>query len=137
MIKTELLTKRYGDFLALSDVSLRVNQGEIYGFLGPNGAGKTTTMMILLGLVRPTSGKVYLFGNQLRYRDPLLFTKIGIMEEDQHFYDDMTAKDYLLFFAQLVGVRSTKNRVIKCLEEVGLVDVMERTVGAFSRCAKS
>ncbi|HBY93126.1 MAG: ABC transporter ATP-binding protein [Ardenticatenaceae bacterium] len=131
VLQTEHLTKRYGDFTALDDVSLHVRRGEIYGFLGPNGAGKTTTMLLLLGQLRPTAGRISLFGRPLERRDPLLFTRIGVVGEEQYLYDEMTAGEYLALFADLLNVRC-KGLVEARLEEVGLGPQRDRRIATFS-----
>ena len=98
IIKIENLTKRYGKFKALNDLSLKVEPGEVYGFLGPNGAGKTTTIKILLDIVKPTTGKVILFGQELNRSALDLKRKIGVVSEKQYIYKEMTAGEYLGFF---------------------------------------
>src|SRR5690554_6732028 len=104
MIETVGLTKRYGDLTAVADLNLQVGQGEIYGFLGPNGAGKTTTIMMLLGLLAPTEGEVRLFGKKLDEDYFEIKRKIGVLSENQYFYEDMTAQEYLRYFGELYRV---------------------------------
>ena len=120
VVRTENLCKSYDNFTAVQDVTLSVAPNEIYGFLGPNGAGKTTTIMMLLGLEEPTSGAISLFGNSLK--DHYFETKrrLGVVAENQHFYDDMTAREYLHFFAKLYRVEGAKTRVEELLEMVNL-----------------
>ncbi len=102
-IEAEHLTKRYGDVLAVDDVSLRVWPGEVFGFLGPNGAGKTTTIGMLLGAVAPTSGTVRLLGEPLRGRERTLLSRVGALVEVPTFYPYLSARDNLRLLARLQG----------------------------------
>ncbi|MDO3411510.1 ABC transporter ATP-binding protein [Saccharibacillus sp. CPCC 101409] len=104
MIRTEKLTKRYGDYPVLSDVSLSVNRGEIYGFLGLNGAGKTTTIRMLLGMIRPTSGDIYIRGRCLRDAKPDLWRHVGYLVETPYAYPNFTVRDNLRMIARLRGL---------------------------------
>lgn len=97
------LTKRYGDVVAVDDVSLRVWFGEVFGFLGPNGAGKTTTIGMLLGAITPTSGTVRLFGEPLRGRERVLLPRVGALIEVPAFYPYLGARDNLRLLARLHG----------------------------------
>lgn len=101
MIITERLTKNYGDFLAVHDVSLTVKQGEIYGFLGLNGAGKTTTIRMLLGMIRPTSGATFIKGNKVSAGNPTLWNNVGYMVETPYSYPDLTVKENLEIIRKL------------------------------------
>ena len=95
MIQTENLCKAYNDLLVVNELNLKVEKNDIYGFLGPNGAGKTTTIMMLLGLVPKSSGKIFLLGNEMKTNDVKLKRKVGVVSESQYFYLDMTALEYL------------------------------------------
>jgi len=90
VIETELLTKRYGDVIAVDQLSLRVPRGGVFGFLGPNGSGKTTTMGMLLGLVHPTSGEARIFGDPARHASTL--RRVGAMVESPTFYPYLTGR---------------------------------------------
>lgn len=120
MIETVQLTKRYGDFTAVSDLSLKVEKGEIYGFLGPNGAGKTTTIMMLLGILEPTAGTVKLFGKSMKSDYFNIKRRIGVLSENQYFYEDMTAREYLKFFGELYKVENVEDRIKTVLGTVNL-----------------
>lgn len=133
VVRTENLCKSYGDFVAVQDVTLSVAPNEIYGFLGPNGAGKTTTIMMLLGLEQPSSGSISLFGNSLNEHYFATKRRLGVMGETQHFYDDMTARDYLYFFARLYRVERAKVRVDELLESVNLHTFGNAKASEFSR----
>ena len=96
VIKTEALTKRYGDILAVDGLSLEVPSGQIFGLLGPNGSGKTTTMGMLLGLVRPTSGRFSLFDGSTSHQDAL--HRVGAIVETPSFYPYMSGRDNLAYY---------------------------------------
>jgi len=89
MIQTKNLTKEYDGFKAVDNLNLRVKSGEIYGFLGPNGAGKTTTILMLLGILRPTKGEIYIMGEPLSKNPLSIKKKIGVVSETQHLYKEM------------------------------------------------
>lgn len=133
IVCTENLCKRYDNFSAVQDVTLRVAPNEIYGFLGPNGAGKTTTIMMLLGLVQPTSGSISLFGHPLKEHYFETKRRLGVVAEHQHFYDDMTARDYLHFFGRLYRVDNVQARVEELLEMVNLREFGNARAKDFSR----
>jgi ABC-type multidrug transport system ATPase subunit len=119
VIETRALTKRYGDsIVAVDDLDLRVRRGEVYGFLGPNGAGKTTTLRMLLGLVRPTSGRVAVVG--VPPGAPQGLARIGAMVEAPAFYPYLSGRDNLLVLAR--HARVGEDRVGAVLDEVGLLD---------------
>jgi ABC-2 type transport system ATP-binding protein len=120
LIRTERLCKDYNGFAAVQDVTLRVEPGEIYGFLGPNGAGKTTTILMLLGIEKPTSGRIFLFGQSLRESGFSIKRRIGVLGEHQYLYDDMTAREYLRFFADFYQVEDREQRIEELLEAVEL-----------------
>lgn len=101
MIRTERLTKRYGNRTVVDEVSLSVSQGEIYGFLGLNGAGKTTTIRSLLGMIKPTSGEVYLLGQRLAEGGKQLWNRVGYMVEAPAAYPDFTVRENLRLFARM------------------------------------
>ena len=104
MIEVQNLTKRYGRFTAVDDVSFRVSKGEILGFLGPNGAGKTTTMRILTGYMPATSGKAAVAGFDV-FDQPLeAKSRTGYLPETPPLYPEMTVREYLLFVARIKGV---------------------------------
>jgi ABC-2 type transport system ATP-binding protein len=133
MIRTEGLTKQYRDVTAVADVDLEVAPGEIYGFLGPNGAGKTTTILMLLGIVAPTRGTIRLFGRDLAHEPLELKRQVGVVCETQAVYAEMTARDYLQFFAELYEVPSAARRIAEVMEALGLGDRLGSRVGTYSR----
>jgi ABC-2 type transport system ATP-binding protein len=105
IVVTEALTKRYGERLAVNDVSLTVRRGEVYGFLGPNGAGKTTTLRMLLGLVRPTSGAARVLGHEPGF--PLAMARLGALVEGPGFYPYLSGRDNLRVLARYRGLDGT------------------------------
>ena len=133
MIRTQNLLKKYNEFKAVDNLSLEVKEGEIYGFLGPNGAGKTTTILMLLGILKPTQGEVYLFGQNITKDFLSIKKKMGVVSEKQYLYKEMTADEYLNFFADLYGVKNRKKKIDQLLEAVNLLEVKNRKLGAFSR----
>lgn len=139
-IVVDRLTKTYKpvwpwqkETTVLSDVSLSVRQGEIFGFLGPNGAGKTTTMKILLGLLRATSGRVELLGAPAT--DVAVHARIGYLPEAPYFYDYLTADEFLCFYGRLAGLprETVRQRVPQLLERVSLTEARDRQLRKFSK----
>ncbi len=135
MIRTEGLTKKYGDFTAVNNVNLNIPSGEIYGFLGPNGAGKTSTIMMLLGITTPTKGKIQLFGEEYTPGKLGLRKRIGVVPEKHPvgMWPWMTAFEYLSFFSDLYGVGNSETRIDNLLSEVKLIDVKNKKISEFSR----
>ncbi len=135
MIRTQKLVKRYGTFTAVDGIDLHIRPGEIYGFLGPNGAGKTTTMMMLLGITRPTSGDIFLFGERYTPQRLDLRRRIGVVPEKhpRGVWPWMTAEEYLRFFADLFGLPRPEERIESLLEKVDLHDVRNKRIRDFSR----
>jgi ABC-2 type transport system ATP-binding protein len=120
MISTRNLTKTYPEVEAVKAVTLNVHPGEVYGFLGPNGAGKSTTIAMLLGLVKPTSGELSLFGTSLEKDYFTIKNAIGVVGENPYFFDEMTAWEFLSFHADIFMIDSKENRINQLMEHVGL-----------------
>lgn len=135
VIQARKLTKRFNRFTAVEGIDLNIRPGEIYGFLGPNGAGKTTTIMMLLGIIRPTSGEIYLFGERFLSNRFDLKQRLGVVPEKHPagMWKWMTAYEYLEFFADLYNITSYKQRIIGFLEKVGLLKVENKKIKEFSR----
>ena len=125
VIETELLTKRYGDVIAVDQLSLRVPRGGVFGFLGPNGSGKTTTMGMLLGLVHPTSGEARIFGDPARHASTL--RRVGAMVESPTFYPYLTGRANLQYF-QGISQHGSPDEVDRLLE---VVDLGKRATSKF------
>lgn len=135
IIKTEELTKTYGEITAVDHLNLSIDKGEIFGLLGPNGAGKTTTILMLMGLTEPTSGRLQVAGFD-PMRDALKVKRIvGYMPDSIGFYDDMTGRENLWYTARLnhIPEEKAKSRIQSLLEKVGLKDAADRRVKGYSR----
>jgi len=126
------VTKFYGGFKAVDDVSLQIPAGSIYGFLGPNGAGKTTTIRMVLEIIKPTSGAITVLGqpSALRVRN-----RIGYLPEEKGLYKKMKAWSIIAYFATLKGVRrgEARRRAFELLEKYGLKDFAEKPTDALSK----
>ncbi|MGA2764458.1 MAG: ABC transporter ATP-binding protein [Spirochaetia bacterium] len=135
MIQTRALVKRYGTFTAVDGIDLHIRPGEIYGFLGPNGAGKTSTIMMLLGITRPTSGEVFLFGEKYTVSRLDLRRRIGVVPEKhpRGVWPWMTAEEYLRFFAELFAIPRPQARIDGLLKKVDLYSFRNRRIRDFSR----
>jgi len=104
VIRAEQLTKYYGASRGISGLSLEVEAGEVFGFLGPNGAGKTTTIRLMLDLIRPSSGRIELFGLDARRDSVEIRRRVGYLPGDLHLYERLTARELLRYFASLRGL---------------------------------
>lgn len=133
-ININQLQKKYKDITALNGINLKVNQGEVFGFLGPNGAGKTTTMKILLGLIKPTSGKTQIFGVNSTELTNDIRKRIGVVFEENNLYQHLTGQENLEFFASLYNVQPEK--INQLLEFFQLVDARDLYVKNYSKGMK-
>lgn len=131
VIRTAGLTKGYDGQKAVDDLHMHVRQGQIYGFLGQNGAGKTTTIRMLLGLIKPTEGRIEIFGEHLPEKQKDILRRIGSIVEFSGFYENLTAKENLLINAKLKGVHK-RNALEEALEIVGLHNEHKKLVGNYS-----
>src|ERR1700686_2505097 len=124
MLEVEGLKKRYGKVQAVDGVSLRVAAGETVGLLGPNGAGKTSTVSIIAGLLTPDAGEVRIEGRPLRGDADPLKRKIGLVPQDLALFEELSARDNLVFFAALYGLNGAKATLAigEAMELVGLAD---------------
>jgi len=135
VIEVQHLTKRYGRFTAVEDVSFRVDPGEILGFLGPNGAGKTTTMRILTGFMPATEGKAIVAGYDV-FEEPIASKRrTGYLPETPPLYPDMTVADYLLFVAKIKGIAPAerKDRIRYVMQRTRIDDVAGRLCAKLSK----
>src|SRR4030088_838800 len=119
--------------LAVKDLSLRIEPGEVYGLLGPNGSGKSTTLKIVLGLVSPTRGQTEVFGRNSRLVESR--EAVGFLPENPYLCKFLTGTETLRFFGQLCGLRGAglKNRVNELLDLVGLSKARNRRLGTYSK----
>ena len=122
ILKIDDVTKLHGQFKALNTISLNINRGEIFGLLGPNGAGKSSLLSILAGSTKSSSGVVLLDGEIMQPTDLILRARIGLVPQDFAFYEDLTARENLLFFGQLFDLHGQllTNKVNEILEIIGL-----------------
>ncbi len=135
VIETVGLSKVYGSQTAVENLTLSIEEGEVFGFLGPNGAGKTTTLLMLLGLTSPTSGLARVCGFDPA-RDPVrVKERVGYLPENVGFYDDMDARQNLRFVARLNRLpdKVSAPKIDALLDTVGLLDEAEKKVGAYSK----
>jgi ABC-2 type transport system ATP-binding protein len=138
VVETKNLSKRYREKLAVNGLSLTVEDGEIFGFLGPNGAGKTTTILMLLGLTEPTSGDVTVRGFNPTHQSLEVKKRVGYLPENPGFYDDISARENLLYMARLnrIPEDEARRRTAQVLDQVGLSDDGRRLVREYSRGMK-
>jgi len=138
VVETKNLTKRYREKLAVNSLNLTIEEGEVFGFLGPNGAGKTTTILMLLGLTEPTSGQVSVCGFNPTRQALEVKRRVGYLPESPGFYDDISAKENLLYMARLnrIPEDEARRRTAQVLDQVGLSDDGRRLVREFSRGMK-
>ena len=135
MIRVENITKRYGNFTAVDDISFEIEEGEIVGFLGPNGAGKSTTMNMITGFIEPSKGRIIVDGYDISKKPKSAKKQIGYMPEGVPLYSDLTVKEFVTYMAELKGVerKVKKERVQKALEDTGLMDVQNQLTKNLSR----
>jgi ABC-2 type transport system ATP-binding protein len=128
------LTKKFGGFTAVDQISFTVERGEIFGFLGPNGAGKTTTMRMLMGLLPPTSGRVTVLGFDSKSQKSEIHRRIGYMSQRFSLYNDLTVTENLNFFGRAYGIRGRQleERRAAILEMAGLQDRKKEMTGNLS-----
>ena len=122
VIETKNMTKKFGSFTAVDNVSMQIEEGTIYGFLGPNGSGKTTTMKVLCGLLAATSGEGLVLGMNLARSSQEIKNKVGYMSQKFSLYPDLTARENLEFYAGLYGLSEEEKavRIPEMLELAGL-----------------
>jgi ABC-2 type transport system ATP-binding protein len=133
-VKAENLTKRFGDFIAVDNISFEVEKGEIYGFLGANGAGKTTTIRILCGLLSPTSGDAMVAGYSVKKQPEEIKKRLGYMSQKFALYTTLTAGENIEFYAGIYGLKNDeiKKRSAEVIEQVGLDQVKDRLVSGIA-----
>jgi len=133
VIETQRLRRRFGEKLAVADLSITVGAGEVFGFLGPNGAGKTTSLKMLLGLIAPTSGGGTMLGRPLG--DRAARAKVGFLPEHFRFQDWLTGRELLRFHGQLYGLsgRALAEKSDALLTRVDLQDAADRPIKGYSK----
>ncbi|MFC2086750.1 ABC transporter ATP-binding protein [Bacteroidota bacterium] len=125
IIRTEKLTKKYKDVLAVSEISLNVSKGEIYGFLGLNGAGKTTTIRMLLGMISPNKGEAFINGQRVHAGNIELWKKIGYLVEIPYSYPNLTVKENLEIIRRLRFIKD-RNAVASIMDKLKLTEYANR-----------
>lgn len=134
-IKAEKLSKYYGPFAAIRDVSFEIPQGQVVAFLGPNGAGKSTTMKILTGYMAPTSGAAFIMGHNVAEERGQIANKLGYLPENGPLYLDMTPRQLLQFMGQARGMSSARleQRVATVIKQCALSTVVGKPIGKLSK----
>ncbi|MBD2694754.1 ABC transporter ATP-binding protein [Anabaena catenula] len=139
-ISTRGLTKQFERHIAVNDVDLEIQMGEVYGLIGPNGAGKTTLMRMLAAAEEPTTGEIYINGNRLLrdHSNPTLKRHLGYLPDDYPLYDDLTVWDYLDYFARLYRLREPRRtqRLHEVLELIQLGNKRNSLISTLSRGMK-
>lgn len=130
VIKTNKLTKRFGDFIAVNEISFEVYKGEIFGFLGANGAGKTTAMKMLIGISNPSSGNAVIAGYDVYKQTELIKKNIGYMSQKFSLYEDLTIKENIQLFGGIYGLSDDqiKTKGESLIEKLGLQDEADKLV---------
>src|SRR5580700_4665779 len=129
-IKTDQLTKRFGDFTAVDAITFDVAKGEIFGFLGANGAGKTTAMRMLCGLSKPTSGEAMVAGIDVYHKPEEIKKNIGYMSQKFSLYEDLTVMENIKFYAGIYGLsdKKIKEKSEQLVERLGLQKQVKKLV---------
>lgn len=132
VIKTDKLTKRFGDFIATNEITFNVYKGEIFGFLGANGAGKTTAMRMLCGLSTPSSGTATIAGFDVYKQTELIKKNIGYMSQKFSLYEDLTILENIRFFGGIYGLtdKQLKEKSESLIETLGLNQEAKKLVGS-------
>jgi ABC-2 type transport system ATP-binding protein len=136
MIKTQSLTKKFGDILAVSGLTLDIPEGEVFGFLGPNGAGKTTTVRMLTSLIGATSGSAWVNSFEVGKQDPEIRRTVGLLTETPGLYDNLSAERNLQIYASLYEVKDPLGQIEKYLRMLGLWERRQDPAGTFSKGMK-
>ena len=132
VIKTDKLTKRFGDFVAANEISFEVFKGEIFGFLGANGAGKTTAMRMLCGLSTPSSGHATIAGFDVYKQPEKIKQNIGYMSQKFSLYEDLTVLENIRFFGGIYGLKkkALRRKTEQLIGELGLQNYANKLVGS-------
>ena len=135
MIEVKNVTKKYGKFVAVDDISFTINDGEIIGLLGPNGAGKSTTMNMITGFIEQTKGEIIVDGYDMLKKPKKAKRQIGYMPEGVPLYTDLTVKEFITYMAEIkkVDKKTRKEQIKKIIEETGLKDVEKKIIKNLSR----
>ncbi len=133
MIRSVGLTKKFGDFIAVDNINLNVNQGEIFGFLGPNGAGKTTTIKMLTGTLRPTSGSIEILGMDMKNRAIEIKRRMGVAPDEPKIYEHLKGYEFLEFIMSIYKLDKAETKVkIEELCDAFEIDYLDKLAGEMS-----
>ncbi|HEY8146342.1 MAG TPA: ABC transporter ATP-binding protein, partial [Kofleriaceae bacterium] len=134
IVETEHLSRRFGDLVAVRDVTMSVRRGEIFGVLGPNGAGKSTTIRMLCGILAPSGGRGTVVGYDIASEPERIKQNIGYMTQRFSLYEDLTVLENLRFYAGIYGVprRERRRRIDEVIAHAGLGDRRSQLAGTLS-----
>ena len=132
-IEVKELSKKYGEQMALDNISFHINKGEIVGFLGPNGAGKSTTMKIICCYLNPTNGDVLVNGNSIKNKPIEIKSELGYLPENNPLYEEMYVREFLSFIAQIHKIKDIKKAVDQVIEKVGLTKEAHKKIEQLSK----
>jgi len=135
LIELKNVTKKYGDFVAVDDISFKMEDGEIIGLLGPNGAGKSTTMNMITGFIEPTKGEIIVDGFDILKKPKKAKKQIGYMPENVPLYMELTVKEFVKYMAELkyVDRKERKEEIERVIKQTGLEDVQNKLIRNLSR----
>lgn len=135
MIEVQNITKKYNNFIAVDDISFKIEEGEVVGFLGPNGAGKSTTMSMITGFIEPTSGKIIVNGYDINQKSKQAKRQIGYMPENVPLYPELTVKEFVSYMAdlKLVKGKDKKSEIDRVIKLTGLEEVKGKLIRSLSR----
>ena len=135
MIEVKNVTKKYGKFIALDNISFNIKDGEVIGLLGPNGAGKSTTMNIITGFIEQTKGEVIINGYDMLKKPKKAKKEIGYMPEGVPLYTDLTVKEFVTYMAEIKNVdkKTRKEKIERIIKETGLENVQKKLIRNLSR----
>lgn len=134
VLRLEKVSKNIGSRLIIDNISMSVQQGEVYGFLGPNGAGKTTTIRMIVGLIKPSKGSIFIKGYDVQHERKAALSHVGAIIENPEVYSYLSGRKNLLHYARLAGISGTKRkkRIQEVVEQVKLTDRIDDKVKTYS-----
>jgi len=133
ILKIENLSKSYGKFAAVKDVSLELKRGEVFGFLGPNGAGKTTTIKVCTGLLKPSAGRVLIGGFDITKQPVEAKELLGYVPDNPFLYDKLTGREFVRFVARLYNSNSPEQRIQELFDSFEMNDKIDQLIQGYSR----
>ncbi|MCS7230395.1 MAG: ABC transporter ATP-binding protein [Candidatus Kryptonium sp.] len=138
MIRLENLTKKFGDFIAVDNLTLEIKSGEFFGFLGPNGAGKTTTIKMIAGLIQPTSGKIFICGIDALKEPEKAKSYLAYIPDQPHMYDKLTGREFLYFIGGLFKMekKKIKEKIDFLVEHFEIGKWVDRRIDEYSQGMK-